>query len=88
MILQKDVFPHAMDILMDARDSAKGMDMPPKPLKHSRQQLLDLIDLLDPIAEATDTLQADGITSSAVIPAILGAYKGNIMYFIEFKTHN
>ena len=38
----------------------------------SRHQVLDLVQLLDPFYEATQALQGDGITSSLVMPAVMG----------------
>ena len=59
--------------LKEAKDD--GSATVPKPLPTAaRDQILELIQILQPIAEATDELQSDRVTSSAVIPSIVGVY--------------
>ena len=70
------MFDTVMVLLSQARQEHKGNDKPPKPLSSSRQQVLALIHLLEPMAEATDTLQGNGVTSSLIIPALIGTYLG------------
>ena len=53
----------------------------------SRQQIADLVSLLAPFEEATDTSQGDGITISSEIPALLGT--DNILsstHYEQFET--
>ena len=38
----------------------------------TRQQILDVVHILEPFEEATNCLQGDGITISSVIPALIG----------------
>ena len=72
---QPAVFEAVMAILIEAKQADPGANIP-KPLSYSRQQLLELVQLLEPLAEATDFLQSDGVTSSAVIPSIIGIHTG------------
>lgn len=79
------------DTLNRARKEAKGSKNQaavPR-LSVSRMQVLDLLRLLDPFYEATQSLQGDGVTSSLVIPAIMGiddllrSYKSQ---YVEFTS--
>ncbi len=69
------VYDNVNSTLIEAK-AADSQTNVPKPLSCSRDQLLELVQLLEPIAEATDFLQSDGVTSSAVIPSIIGIHTG------------
>lgn len=77
---QEKVFSPTMGLLTEAREQHQLLNyrskMPPKPLTQSRKQLLEFVQILQPIADATDVLQSDKVTSSAVIPSLLGIYEG------------
>jgi len=68
-LVEENVWRAASLILVKARNAGSGSV--PR-LSATRAQITDLVSLLDMFEEATNSLQADTVTSSMVIPAILG----------------
>jgi hypothetical protein len=66
-------------VLKDAKaDKSVKSDSLPKTLKEEDVKTLTiLLELLEPFAALTDTLQGDGVTSSLAIPGLINAIKGS-----------
>ena len=71
---EEDVFKVTNKLLVEVNQTSKGKEKPPKPISN-RQHILDLIDMLEPFTEGTDSLQGDGVTAPLVIPTLLGEYR-------------
>jgi hypothetical protein len=69
-LVQEKVWRAVAEVLGKAKAS-KGAGNIPR-FSATRSQIEDLVTILQPFEEATNSLQADGITISMVIPAILG----------------
>ena len=68
--MKENVWRTVTALLTKAKNT-KGTGLVPR-LTATRSQVEDLVTLLDTFEEATNSLQGDGVTSSVVIPAILG----------------
>jgi hypothetical protein len=64
------VWKAVSEILVKAKASPSSTSVPR--LTSSRTQILDLVSILTPFEEATNSLQGDGVTISLVIPALMG----------------
>jgi len=69
-LAQENVWRAVIDILTRAK-TVQGSGHVPR-LAAARSQVEELVTVLEPFEEATNILQGDGITSSVIIPAILG----------------
>jgi len=69
-LVQENVWRAVVDVLARAKNM-QGAGHVPR-LSSTRSQVEELVSVLEPFEEATNILQGDGITSSVVIPAILG----------------
>jgi len=69
-LAKEDVWKSVIDILGRAK-STTGSGHVPR-MTATQSQVQDLVSILEYFKEATNVLQGDGITSSMIIPAILG----------------
>src|SRR5262245_4252432 len=53
----------------------------------TKKGLQEIISLLRPFAEATRNLEGDGVTSSLVIPAVVGAQRSKFFKLSFLETH-
>ncbi|MBN3309077.1 MYBB protein, partial [Amia calva] len=74
-MVQEAVWGSVMTLLAQARIEAKDSSSSPPQVRAKREQVLDIIGLLEPFEEATQVLQGEGITFSLIIPSIIGLDK-------------
>nr|XP_015220159.1 PREDICTED: myb-related protein B [Lepisosteus oculatus] len=74
-MVQEAVWGSVMTLLAQARIEAKDSSSAPPQVRAKREQVLDIIGLLEPFEEATQVLQGDGITFSLIIPSLVGLDK-------------
>lgn len=51
-------------------------NLPPTPTMEPQEKMIEIKNLLQPICEATNKLQGDGVTSSFIYYSIVKAYDG------------
>ncbi|XP_067096122.1 v-myb avian myeloblastosis viral oncogene homolog-like 2a [Osmerus mordax] len=61
-----------MSVLAQARIEAKDSASSPPMVRAKREQVVDILGLLEPFEEAMQVLQDDGITFSLIIPSLVG----------------
>ncbi|XP_074538575.1 v-myb avian myeloblastosis viral oncogene homolog-like 2a isoform X2 [Halichoeres trimaculatus] len=61
-----------MTLLAQARIEANDTASAPPLVKVKREQVTDILSLLEPFGEAMQTLQGNGVTISFIIPALIG----------------
>ncbi|XP_058846867.1 v-myb avian myeloblastosis viral oncogene homolog-like 2b isoform X2 [Acipenser ruthenus] len=71
----ESVWGAVMTLLAQARIEAKDSSSSPPPVRAKREQVLDIIGLLEPFEEATQVLQAEGVTFSLIFPSLIGLDK-------------
>ncbi|KAK6479443.1 myb-related protein B [Huso huso] len=71
----ESVWGAVMTLLAQARIEAKDSSCSPPPVRAKREQVLDIIGLLEPFEEATQVLQAEGVTFSLIFPSLIGLDK-------------
>ncbi|XP_048098087.1 v-myb avian myeloblastosis viral oncogene homolog-like 2a isoform X1 [Alosa alosa] len=64
-----------VSVLGQARIEAKDSSTSPPQLRAKREQVLDIMGLLEPFEEAIQVLQAEGVTFSLIIPSLIGLNK-------------
>uniref|UniRef100_A0A8C9V7X3 Zinc finger BED domain-containing protein 4-like n=1 Tax=Scleropages formosus TaxID=113540 RepID=A0A8C9V7X3_SCLFO len=88
-MVQESVWGSVMALLAQARIEAKDSLSSPPAVWAKREQVLDIIHLLEPFEEAIQVLQEDGVTFSLVIPSLIGLDKTlasrstNYIYFCK-----
>uniref|UniRef100_A0AAY4B7I9 Uncharacterized protein n=1 Tax=Denticeps clupeoides TaxID=299321 RepID=A0AAY4B7I9_9TELE len=70
-MLQEAAWRSVMSVLALARTEAKDSSCSPPQVRARREQVLDVIGLLEPFEEAIQVLQHDGVTFSLVIPTLI-----------------
>jgi len=91
---QDDVWKCVGEVLADARAAGSlGVSKSNVPrFVLSSQQILELVSILQPFEEATNTLHGDGVTISSVIPALLGiddvlSHSPEQTHFLTLRKH-
>ncbi|XP_066526474.1 v-myb avian myeloblastosis viral oncogene homolog-like 2a [Hoplias malabaricus] len=74
-LVQEFAWGSVMALLAQARKEANDSAIAPPVIHVNREQLVDIIGLLEPFEEAIQVLQADGVTFSLVIPSLIGLDK-------------
>ncbi|XP_064861414.1 uncharacterized protein LOC115101874 [Oncorhynchus nerka] len=71
MVLEA-VWGLVMTLLSQARIEAKDSSSSPPMVRAKREQVVDIIGLLEPFEEAIQVLQSDAVTFSLIIPSLIG----------------
>ncbi|CAB1336261.1 unnamed protein product [Coregonus sp. 'balchen'] len=71
MVLEA-VWGSVMTLLAQARIEAKDSSSSPPMVRAKREQVVDIIGLLEPFEEAIQVLQSDAVTFSLIIPSLIG----------------
>uniref|UniRef100_A0A674EAK0 V-myb avian myeloblastosis viral oncogene homolog-like 2a n=1 Tax=Salmo trutta TaxID=8032 RepID=A0A674EAK0_SALTR len=66
------VWGSVMTLLSQARIEAKDLSSSPPMVRAKREQVVDIIGLLEPFEEAIQVLQSDAVTFSLIIPSLIG----------------
>ncbi|XP_026857610.1 v-myb avian myeloblastosis viral oncogene homolog-like 2a [Electrophorus electricus] len=74
-LVQEFSWGSVMAVLTQARKEANETTVSPPVIHVKREQVMDLIGLLEPFEEAIQVLQDDGVTFSLVIPSLIGLDK-------------
>ncbi|XP_036388653.1 v-myb avian myeloblastosis viral oncogene homolog-like 2a [Megalops cyprinoides] len=74
-MVQEAVWGSVMTLLAQARIEAKDTSSSPPMVRAKREQVVDIIGLLEPFEEAIQVLQGEGVTFSLVIPSLIGLDK-------------
>ncbi|XP_035236443.1 v-myb avian myeloblastosis viral oncogene homolog-like 2a isoform X1 [Anguilla anguilla] len=74
-MVQESVWGSVMTLLAQARIEAKDSSSSPPMVRAKREQVVDIIGLLEPFEEAIQVLQGEGVTFSLVIPSLIGLDK-------------
>ncbi|KAG9337485.1 hypothetical protein JZ751_028676 [Albula glossodonta] len=74
-MVQESVWGSVMTLLSQARIEAKDSSSSPPMVRAKREQVVDIIGLLEPFEEAIQVLQEEGVTFSLVIPSLIGLDK-------------
>lgn len=74
-MMQESVWDTVMAVLIQARTEANHCHISPPAIHVAREQVVDLVTLLEPFEEVVQLLQDDGITLSLIIPSIIGLDK-------------
>ncbi|XP_072552773.1 v-myb avian myeloblastosis viral oncogene homolog-like 2a [Salminus brasiliensis] len=74
-LVQEFAWGSVMALLAQARKEANDSTVPPPVIHVKREQVIEIIGLLEPFEEAVQVLQADGVTFSLVIPSLIGLDK-------------
>ncbi|KAL4646388.1 zinc finger BED domain-containing protein 4-like [Arapaima gigas] len=74
-MVQEAVWGSVMMLLTKARVEAQGASSSPPTVRAKREQVLDIVGLLEPFEEAIQVLQEEGVTFSLVIPSLIGLDK-------------
>ncbi|KAL2103758.1 hypothetical protein ACEWY4_000626 [Coilia grayii] len=74
-MVQDRAWDTVVSVLGQARIEAKDTSTSPPQLRARREQVLDIIGLLEPFEEAIQVLQGDGVTFSLIIPSLIGLHK-------------
>ncbi|KAL1021401.1 hypothetical protein UPYG_G00012820 [Umbra pygmaea] len=82
-IVQEAVWGSIIPLLALARTEAKDSSSSPPLVRAKREQVEDIIGLLEPFEEAIQVLQSDAVTFSLVIPSLIGLDKT-----LEIRTTN
>ena len=71
-LAQDDIWKSVGEVLAHARAAGGSGTANVPRFTVTKQQILELVSILQPFEEATNTLQGDNVTISSVIPALLG----------------
>ncbi|XP_042155199.1 v-myb avian myeloblastosis viral oncogene homolog-like 2a isoform X1 [Oncorhynchus tshawytscha] len=74
-MVQEAVWGSVMTLLAQARIEAKDSSSSPPMVRAKREQVVDIIGLLEPFEEAIQVLQSDAVTFSLIIPSLIGLDK-------------
>ncbi|KAI4897635.1 hypothetical protein NFI96_015827 [Prochilodus magdalenae] len=74
-LVQEFAWGSVMALLAQARKEATDSTISPPIIHVMREQVVDVIGLLEPFEEAIQVLQSDGVTFSLVIPSLIGLDK-------------
>ncbi|XP_023660883.1 v-myb avian myeloblastosis viral oncogene homolog-like 2a isoform X2 [Paramormyrops kingsleyae] len=74
-MVQEAMWGSVMTLLAQARIEAKDTSSSPPAVRAKREQVLDIIGLLEPFEEAIQVLQEEGVTFSLIIPSLIGLDK-------------
>lgn len=74
-LAQEFTWGSVMALLAQACKERNDSTVPPPVIHVKREQLVDVIGLLEPFEEALQVLQAEGVTFSLVIPSLIGLDK-------------
>ncbi|KAJ8257271.1 hypothetical protein GJAV_G00183800 [Gymnothorax javanicus] len=74
-VVQESMWSTMMTLLAQARIEAKDSSSSPPVVRAKREQVVDIIGLLEPFVEAIQVLQGEGVTFSLVIPSLIGLDK-------------
>lgn len=74
-MMHESIWPLVMSFLNQACMGAKDCSICPPVVQVTREQVVDLVGLLEPFEEAVQVLQEDDITLSLIIPSIIGLDK-------------
>lgn len=72
---QETAWEKVLSVLGQARIEAKDSSNSPPQLRAKREQVLEIIGLLEPFEEAIQVLQGEGVTFSLIIPSLIGLNK-------------
>lgn len=72
---QETAWEKVLSVLGQARIEAKDSSNSPPQLRAKREQVLEVIGLLEPFEEAIQVLQGEGVTFSLIIPSLIGLNK-------------
>ncbi|XP_036843868.1 v-myb avian myeloblastosis viral oncogene homolog-like 2a isoform X3 [Oncorhynchus mykiss] len=74
-MVQEAVWGSVMTLLAQARIETKDSSSSPPMVRAKREQVVDIIGLLEPFEEAIQVLQSDAVTFSLIIPSLIGLDK-------------
>ncbi|KAM6977363.1 v-myb avian myeloblastosis viral oncogene homolog-like 2a [Aplochiton taeniatus] len=74
-MVQDTAWSYVMALLAQARIEAKEPSNSPPMVRAKREQVVDILALLEPFEEAIQILQGDGVTFSLIIPSLIGLDK-------------
>ncbi|XP_034152034.1 v-myb avian myeloblastosis viral oncogene homolog-like 2a [Esox lucius] len=74
-MVQEVVWGSVITLLAQARIEAKDSSSSPPMVRAKREQVEDIIGLLEPFEEAIQVLQSDAVTFSLIIPSLIGLDK-------------
>ncbi|XP_063065650.1 v-myb avian myeloblastosis viral oncogene homolog-like 2a [Engraulis encrasicolus] len=72
---QESAWDTVISVMSQARVEAKDSSTTPPVLRARREQVVDIVGLLEPFEEAIQVLQGDGVTFSLIIPSLIGLDK-------------
>lgn len=74
-MVQESVWSSIMTLLAQARIEASDTASAPPLVMVKREQVIDILGLLEPFEEALQVLQGNGVTMSLIIPSLIGLDK-------------
>ncbi|XP_056155387.1 v-myb avian myeloblastosis viral oncogene homolog-like 2a [Lampris incognitus] len=74
-LVQESAWSAIMTLLAQARTEARDATSAPPLVRAKREQVMDILGLLEPFEEAIQVLQGNGITISFIIPSLIGLEK-------------
>uniref|UniRef100_A0A1A8LI29 Myeloblastosis oncogene n=1 Tax=Nothobranchius pienaari TaxID=704102 RepID=A0A1A8LI29_9TELE len=85
-MVREPTWSHVMTLLAQARIEATDLASAPPLVMVKREQVVDILGLLEPFEEALQALQGNGVTISLIIPCLIGLDK-NLENRVTNYTH-